>query len=46
MPQESSTVSCIFCILPENVTVIDGNDLAVAFYDKFPVTQYYTLIIP
>lgn len=37
--------ACPFCTLPEN-GIIDGNALAVAFYDKFPVTAYHTLIIP
>ena len=46
MVEEDTTISCLFCILPENVALIDGNELAVAFYDKFPVTQYHTLIIP
>jgi diadenosine tetraphosphate (Ap4A) HIT family hydrolase len=26
--------------------MIDSNALAVAFYDKYPVTAYHTLIIP
>jgi len=36
---------CVFCRLPET-SVIDENDLALAFYDIFPVTKYHTLIIP
>ncbi|WP_345969479.1 HIT family protein [Sulfurimonas sp. HSL1-6] len=38
-------MKCIFCHLPEN-TIVDGNDLACAFYDKYPVTQLHMLIIP
>ncbi|UFS61842.1 HIT family protein [Sulfurimonas sp. HSL-3221] len=38
-------MKCIFCHLPEN-TIVDGNDLAFAFYDKYPVTRLHTLIIP
>ena len=36
--------SCIFCSL--NGRVIVENNLAVAFYDKYPVTYLHTLIIP
>ncbi|WP_345984838.1 HIT family protein [Sulfurimonas sp. HSL-1656] len=36
---------CIFCHLPET-SVIDSNALAIAFYDKYPVTAHHTLIIP
>ena len=46
MTPESSNVDCIFCNLPEDVTIVDGNEFAVAIYDKFPVTEYHTLIIP
>jgi len=38
-------MNCIFCRLPETA-VLESNDLALAFYDKFPVTAYHTLIIP
>ncbi|MHC3995572.1 HIT family protein [Thiomicrolovo sp. ZZH C-3] len=38
-------MNCIFCHLPD-ASVIDSNALAVAFYDKFPVTEHHTLIIP
>ncbi|WP_345987266.1 HIT family protein [Sulfurimonas sp. HSL1-2] len=38
-------MNCIFCHLPE-ASVIDSNALAVAFYDKYPVTAYHTLIVP
>ena len=30
----------------KNIKVIDENELALAFYDGYPVTQYHTLIIP
>jgi len=36
--------SCIFCS-PNRKTIIENN-LAVAFYDKYPVTDLHTLIIP
>jgi diadenosine tetraphosphate (Ap4A) HIT family hydrolase len=26
--------------------IIDSNELAIAFYDGYPVTKYHTLIIP
>lgn len=38
-------MECVFCTLPEN-KIIDSNDLALAFYDGYPVTQNHTLIIP
>lgn len=46
MPQEDVRRACLFCTLPEEVEIIDNNALAVAFYDKFPVTAHHTLIIP
>lgn len=36
---------CIFCNLKERKTIFENN-LAIAFYDSFPVTKYHTLIIP
>lgn len=36
---------CIFCNLPKE-KVIDENDLAVAFYDAYPVNEGHVLIIP
>lgn len=36
---------CIFCNLTKRKTIIENN-LAIAFYDSFPVTEYHTLIIP
>ena len=36
---------CIFCKLTEKKTIFENN-LAIAFYDSFPVTEYHTLIIP
>lgn len=44
MTPESS--NCLFCNLPEDVKVVDENALAVAFYDKFPVTEHHILVIP
>jgi len=38
-------VSCVFCNLPVN-KIVDSNELALAFYDSYPVTEYHTLIIP
>jgi ATP adenylyltransferase len=38
--------NCLFCNLPEDVKVVDENALAVAFYDKFPVTEHHILVIP
>ena len=35
---------CIFC--NPDVTIIKENDLAVAFFDKFPVTESHVLITP
>ena len=43
---KADPVACLFCVLPDDVRIVDGNELAVAFYDKFPVTAYHTLIIP
>lgn len=39
-------MKCLFCNLPDTVTIVDENALAVAFYDAFPVTEYHTLVIP
>ena len=39
------TVSCVFCELPEE-RVLLKNELALAFYDLYPVTEYHALIIP
>ena len=36
---------CIFCQLPKN-RVTHKNELVVAFYDLFPVTEKHMLIIP
>lgn len=38
-------MECVFCQLPAE-KIIDSNELAMAFYDGYPVTQYHTLIIP
>jgi len=39
-------MSCIFCNLPVEKEIIESNELALAFYDNYPVTKYHTLIIP
>ena len=36
---------CIFCNRPET-EIIAENQLALAFYDKFPVNKGHTLVIP
>ncbi|MDI6709291.1 MAG: HIT family protein [Bacillota bacterium] len=36
---------CIFCHLPAD-SIIAENDLALAFYDKYPVNPGHMLIIP
>ena len=38
-------MNCPFCILQEE-KIIDSIELALAFYDSYPVTKYHTLIIP
>ncbi len=35
---------CVFCKIERNVIV--ENELAIAFYDKYPVTEKHVLIIP
>ena len=37
--------SCIFCIKPET-EILAENDLALAFYDKYPVNEGHVLVIP
>ncbi|MBM6928630.1 HIT family protein [Parasutterella secunda] len=37
---------CIFCNLSKDKEIIAENDLAVAFYDGFPVNPGHSLIIP
>ena len=39
------TLHCAFCALPSG-RIIAENELALAFRDGFPVTEYHTLIIP
>lgn len=41
----SDTASCPFCGL-ESEDLLSGNELAVSFLDRFPVTQGHTLVIP
>lgn len=36
---------CVFCMRPETEVVAE-NDLALAFYDKYPVNEGHVLIIP
>lgn len=36
---------CIFCTLPEEVNLVE-NELARAFYDKYPVSEGHVLIVP
>ncbi len=37
---------CIFCNLDQDKEIIAENELAVAFYDSFPVNPGHSLIIP
>lgn len=37
---------CIFCNLDQNREIIAQNDLALAFFDAFPVNPGHALIIP
>lgn len=37
-------MDCVFCNLKEDI--LFENDLAVAFFDNFPVSKGHTLIIP
>ena len=40
-------MDCVFCnIIKDNKVIIAENELAVAFYDNFPVSNGHTLIIP
>lgn len=41
-----SETGCIFCHLDQDREIIAENDLAIAFYDTFPVNPGHTLIIP
>ena len=36
---------CIFC-LEQDLPIVEENELALAFRDRFPVTEGHTLIIP
>ncbi len=42
----TSKKECIFCNLDQNREILAENDLAIAFYDAFPVNPGHTLIIP
>ena len=37
---------CMFCNLSQDKEIIAENDLAIAFYDGFPVNPGHSLIIP
>lgn len=37
---------CIFCNLSEDKEIIAENNLAIAFYDGFPVNPGHSLIVP
>ena len=40
-------MDCVFCnIIKDKKEIIAENELAVAFYDSFPVSKGHTLIIP
>lgn len=41
-----SETGCIFCNLDQKREIVAENDLAIAFYDTFPVNPGHTLIIP
>ena len=36
---------CVFCTLPETVNLVE-NELARAFFDKYPVSKGHVLIVP
>jgi diadenosine tetraphosphate (Ap4A) HIT family hydrolase len=36
---------CVFCNIPRD-EIIAENDLALAFFDRYPVNQGHTLIVP
>lgn len=42
----TSKKECIFCNLDQNREILAENDLAIAFYDAYPVNPGHTLIIP
>lgn len=39
-------MSCIFCDIQTTNKILFENDLAVAFFDSFPVSDGHTLIVP
>lgn len=39
-------MSCIFCDIQTTHKILFENDLAVAFFDSFPVSDGHTLIVP
>lgn len=38
-------IQCMFCSLPETDILVE-NEMALAFFDKFPVNEGHVLIIP
>lgn len=45
-PNSETHHPCLFCENPTNRTVVAESDLALAFYDQYPVSEGHTLIIP
>jgi ATP adenylyltransferase len=43
--QTARVDGCAFCSLPTE-RILAGNELAVAIYDSFPVTEHHVLLIP
>lgn len=39
-------MQCPFCNSDHQLSLQDENALAFAFYDKFPVTAFHTLVVP
>ena len=39
-------MDCVFCKIIKDKDILFENDLAVAFFDSFPVSDGHTLIIP
>jgi len=38
-------IQCMFCTLPETEILVE-NEMALAFFDKFPVNRGHVLIVP
>lgn len=43
---KNSDHGCLFCQQINTISCIVANEMGIAFYDKFPVTEGHTLIIP